>query len=148
MRHLTVLLFTLLIPIAATGASQGAGIEDQMSPETFRASGLHKLSPEELSTLNHWLDGRFSETRERALETVNPPDEIRSHIDGNFTGWDGKTVFRLKNGQTWVQRTKGRWKHRVLDPEVIIKRNLFGFFRMTLVEEGRSIGVKLKPVER
>jgi hypothetical protein len=28
---------------------------------------------------------------------------VDSHIDGDFTGWDGETVFRLQNGQVWQQ---------------------------------------------
>ena len=141
-------LFSLLIATMSTGQSIGAGIEDQMPPETFRASGLHKLTEDELGRLNQWLQGYLSETRREAhreaSESVEPEGEVRSRIDGEFRGWDGKTIFKLKNGQTWVQRTRGRWKHRATDPEVVIERNFLGFFRMTLVEEGRSIGVKLK----
>jgi hypothetical protein len=28
---------------------------------------------------------------------------IESRIDGEFTGWDGDTIFRLQNGQIWQQ---------------------------------------------
>lgn len=122
-------------------------IEEQMPPEIFKAAGLDRLTARELGTLNDWLEGRLSDAREAARSSapasVEPPDEIRSSIDGEFTGWDGTTVFRLKNGQVWSQRTRGRWRHRATDPEVLIERNMFGFFRMTLLDEGRSIGVKL-----
>ncbi len=29
---------------------------------------------------------------------------IRAQIVGKFTGWSGKTLFRLTNGQFWMQR--------------------------------------------
>ena len=148
------LIFPIFLSVLLTlaGQTHGAGIEERMTPDTFQATGLHKLTRDELKRLDEWFQAHLSQTRTQAIQSASglqePPDEIRSRIDGEFTGWDGKSVFKLKNGQTWVQRTKGRWRHQASDPEVIIKRNFLGFFRMTLVEEGRSIGVKLKRAER
>lgn len=30
--------------------------------------------------------------------------DIHSSIEGSFTEWDGKTIFKLKIGQQWKQR--------------------------------------------
>ncbi len=38
------------------------------------------------------------------LETSSSSEEaIASKIDGMFHGWDGRTVFKLRNGQVWQQ---------------------------------------------
>ena len=126
----------------------GERIEEQMTLETFRATGLDKLTAEELDRLNDWLRGRLERVEEATRASAEPPTEIRSRIDGDFAGWDGDTVFRLKNGQVWEQRTGGRWRHRARDPEVVITRNLLGFYRMKLVDEDRSVGVRLKRERR
>ncbi len=35
--------------------------------------------------------------------SVASGDVIESRIDGEFTGWDGETIFKLVNGQIWQQ---------------------------------------------
>ena len=129
---------------------QFPGIEQLMSPEEFAASGLDKLSAEELQALDDWLlvytAGEAAilrtdntEVREAAKET-----EITSRIQGDFKGWSGETVFRLENGQVWRQRLQGKYRYRgPANPEVKIHRNFLGFYMMTLVEADKSVGVKL-----
>ena len=65
-----------------------------------------------------------------------------SAIDGNFEGWSGSTIFRLKNGQIWQQRLSGKWKYNKQSPAVRIKKNFFGYFVMR-VDDRKSIGAKL-----
>ena len=51
-------------------------------------------------------------------------------------------MFRLENGQVWRQRLDGRYQYSgAPNPAVRIDKNWLGFYRMTLVKEGRSIGV-------
>lgn len=45
---------------------------------------------------------------------------IRTQIDGVFKGWDGKTVFEMRNGQVWQQSTNKSLNHRSNSPEVLI----------------------------
>lgn len=69
------------------------------------------------------------------------PDQMRSHIPGQFEGWSGDTVFNLANGQIWRQRYATRWTTEMTDPEVIITRHLFGLHRMEVVGTGQSVPV-------
>lgn len=47
-------------------------------------------------------------------------DVIESNIDGAFEGWNGDTVYRLMNGQTWKQKEyKYEYKY-AYNPDVII----------------------------
>jgi len=47
---------------------------------------------------------------------------VETRIDGEFTGWDGETVFRLANGQIWQQASYDYEYHYAYSPEVIIVR--------------------------
>jgi hypothetical protein len=72
--------------------------------------------------------------------------EIRSrHVPG-FTGWTGKTVFRLENGQVWQQTRSGRMAYRGPDrPMITIKRGFMGGYQLTV--EGINKKVYVKRIE-
>ena len=134
-------------PVPATEAPD---VTELMTPEEFRASGLEKLSAEELAVLNRWLvrfaakDARqLREHSEAVREEIKRVDDesLRTRIVGEFRGWDGETVFRLENGQTWKQRLRGRWFYRATSPEVELRKNFLGYWEMRIVEADRAIGV-------
>lgn len=143
----------LLLALAAALPAAAADTPDVralMSAEEFRAAGLDKLSAEELEALNQWVI-RYTakdapEIRQRSevvreeiakVEAVG----VRTRIAGEFRGWEGSTVFRLENGQTWKQRLPGRWFHKAQSPEVELRKNMMGFWVMRLVDADRAIGV-------
>lgn len=66
---------------------------------------------------------------------------LRARIVGEFTGWDGKTLFKLDNGQVWRQSTSGVYRYKSSDPEVVIEKGLVGY-KLRLVETKRSISVR------
>ena len=69
-------------------------------------------------------------------------DEMTSRIPGTFTGWTGNTKFVLENGQVWQQRYATRWTTELENPEVIVKRGMFGLHRMKIVGTSKSVPVK------
>lgn len=69
------------------------------------------------------------------------PEVVEAQIAGDFRGWDGKTLFRLTNGQIWQQRVGGRYRYRAVDPEVKIQRARFGYY-LEITATGRKVGVK------
>ena len=68
--------------------------------------------------------------------------EINTRILPVFTGWTGRTIFTMANGQVWQQRMDGDYAFKGADTRVVITRGAFGLDRMRLVESGRWIGVK------
>ncbi len=146
--------------LPATGsAKEFPGIETLMSKEEFAATGLGKLSAEERKALDAWLlkyttDDVPSLVREvpelkesislKQAVTLKPEEEgpMVSRIFGSFSGWKGKTLFRLENGQVWKQRQTGRYSKKLENPEVRINKNLMGFYMLEILETGRRIGVK------
>jgi hypothetical protein len=47
---------------------------------------------------------------------------IRGQINGKFTGWSGNTLFRLTNGQFWVQKRYAYHYHYAYRPSVVIEQ--------------------------
>ena len=123
------------------------GIEGLMTEEEQTSSGINRLTEEELHNLNTWLI-RFTAQEAPTLKAKNPEvakvakEGIKSRITGDFTGWSGKTLFKLENGQIWKQRYGRTWKTKLSNPEVIIRKGGFGAYEMEVVSESRSIGVK------
>jgi hypothetical protein len=148
---LIVLLFSLLFSVEARLEDKSfPGIETLMLSEEFSAAGLERLSEEELAALNAWLL-RYTAGEAAILRVEN--DEVReaqqdfevlTRVTGNFRGWSGETVFRLENGQIWRQRLRSRYTYvGEANPEVRISRNFMGFYKLTVVETNRGVGVSL-----
>lgn len=83
----------------------------------------------------------------QSTSSVWPPPKredfiIRDRISGTFSGWRGKTLFRLDNGQIWVQRQRGYYRTSMENPEITITRNALGFFVLEVVSSGRKVPVK------
>ncbi len=76
---------------------------------------------------------------EEALETGEP---FEAQVLGGFTGWSGKTVFTLDNGQVWRQRHATTYRYRGDDNRVRLEANFFGLWEMTVLSTGRSVGVR------
>lgn len=76
------------------------------------------------------------------LTPLSEESEINTRILPPFTGWTGRTIFTMENGQVWQQRMDGNYTFKGTDTRVVITRGTFGLDRMRLVESGRWIGVK------
>lgn len=147
------LLALALLP-AWAAAQDDARIEDLMSADERAATGVEGLSDRELEALNRWLRDRGvlppvgAGNRAAVAESVpprpvygqrEPVADVITRIEGEFGGWDGKTVFTLANGQVYQQRRPGRWKTSLDNPEVRIRKSFIGY---EMEIDGRSIGVK------
>ena len=140
----------LLLPTAvwAADGKPFPGIEKLMEKEEFEAAGLQKLNPTERKALNQWLinytieEAPVMRRNNMEVKEAEKSIQITSRIKQPFTGWQGDTTFYLENGQVWKQRLTGRYFHKIDSSEVIISKNLFGFYKMTIVETGKAVGVK------
>ena len=76
----------------------------------------------------------------RASEKKPASDSsFEARLTGNFTGWSGKTVFRLDDGQVWRQRSAANYRHRGTDMRVKFKKNWMGGWEMTVVSSGKTV---------
>ncbi|MBA6413539.1 hypothetical protein H2508_10505 [Parahaliea sp. F7430] len=145
-------LTVLLLPSSLLQAKEKdfPGIENLMSDAEYRAAGLDKLSPSERQALNQWLisytvkDAQHLRSSSAELRQAEDKIRIEAQVKGAFKGWRGKTVFTLDNGQVWQQRLSGRFFYSGENRRVLIKKNLFGFYELTHVATGKTVGVSRK----
>jgi hypothetical protein len=79
----------------------------------------------------------------RASEKKPASDSsFEARLTGNFTGWSGKTIFRLDDGQVWRQRSAANYRHRGTDMRVKFKKNWMGGWEMTVVSSGKTVLVR------
>ena len=64
-----------------------------------------------------------------------------TEIDGQFTGWDGDTVFRMANGGIWQQASYGYEYHHSYRPDVIIYQHR-GYTYMQVEDVDKTIKVR------
>ena len=144
-RHCIALLLALAMLPAF--AADDPDIRELMTAEEFAASGLSSLANEQIEAINRWLVRYTVEDSARMRRTspavaATERTDVRSRIDGEFTGWDGYTRFRLQNGQVWETNTTRRYSYNAVDPEVVITRNFLLIHRMRIVETGKTISVR------
>jgi len=160
-----LILGVVLFPGIGMGAEPFPGVEKLMTPEQLKSTGLEKLTPEELKFLNEWLRNYSAGTAETAKveakaaakaearaevvkevreqeKDAKQAERIVSQIQGEFRGWNGKTMFPLKNGQVWQQRSSGQLFHKAVEPKVEITKNLLGYYVMHIIGTSYSVGVK------
>lgn len=146
-----VLSAMILIVFAGTLRAEGdesfPGVQNLMSAEEFRATGLDRLTPAEREALNRWLisytigDAAVIRDNNPEVKKADREQRISASIIGAFNGWSGDTVFRLDNGQVWQQRHASRFPYNGDEKEVLIDRNFLGFYRMTHLASGRAVNV-------
>jgi hypothetical protein len=75
-------------------------------------------------------------------------EKVSSRIAGEFKGWTGATIFRLENGQVWVQENPNdhQWFKTEMNPPVEISHSMFGGWKLT-VNGNRGLWVRVKRVQ-
>ncbi|HEX7966183.1 MAG TPA: hypothetical protein VF651_10765 [Gammaproteobacteria bacterium] len=179
-----VFLFASLAFGAVQAADKPLDVRDAMTATQFHATGLDKLSPQELAAFNAWLAGythapsaatagaptamvaplpapvpatpaasmaatpapAAASTASFGKEMLSSeqrgePARIESRIVGTFTGWNGRTLFKLENGQVWKQADSSTYETRLDNPPVVIKRMSFGYL-LSLTGHGATVFVK------
>jgi hypothetical protein len=128
------------------------GVEKAMKPAEYEAAGLQKLEPAERAKLDEFIRNYVAASNERVATTavdqavkankVSAPEVIQSRIVGPFSGYNGRSVFTLENGQRWAQSQRDTAYFPKIDsPPVVIVKSGFGY-RMHIAGGG-SIRVSL-----
>jgi hypothetical protein len=55
------------------------------------------------------------------------PNVIESRIDGEFSGWEGETIFSLQNGQIWQQSSYAYKYKYAYSPKILIFKSGSGY---------------------
>lgn len=133
MRILTCFILACGLAHSGTAAAQDdyTRIENRLDAGQMKATGLDRLSAEQLELLNTLLsEDRKSvvkATRDESAkrESGSRQDQRREPIDtrlkGEFRGWSAGSRFELENGQQWTV-TEGEYRTRkpVASPRIVI----------------------------
>lgn len=147
MRHaLLALPLALLLAFASTASATEpyVDIEQRLTPEQRRATGLDTLSAEQLHLLNTLLRAQQQAAPRQDVPTAAAqPDApvaesggnyvgldagpISAHVRGSVAGWEPGTVFELDNGQQWkVLKGSATLPRTLQDPAVKIVPGVIG----------------------
>jgi hypothetical protein len=161
LKNFTLLFFAgALLAVSAAEAKDAPAVRTLMTPEDYSESGLDKLSEAERAHLSEWVE-RYREGAVIGPEVHKRPSQmtpdervvhkkevaearatqIVAKVVPAFKGWNGKTMFRLDNGQQWQQRTTGRLRYSGADSTVTISQNAMGKYVMKHQGTGRAVGV-------
>ena len=143
----------------------------QLTPEERRAAGLEQLTPEQQAALDtlasRYAQASSQQVREEVraevkrevaaeqktkavaragLSTADNTTIVHTRIVGPSNGWSGTTIFRLENGQVWVQTdsTDRFWMQTVESPEIELRPASLGGWKLFLA--GRNVWVHVRRV--
>lgn len=134
-------------PFAAKSEQSHLDIEQRLTAEQQRATGVDTLSPEQLALLNRLL----REEPTTPAKAESPPSErnsgrptfvgsdnkpVKSRLQGSVDGWQPGSVFTLQNGQKW-QVLKGSVKlpTSLQAPEIIVVPGIAGRWFLQVSED-------------
>lgn len=133
-----------------------------MSVADFRATGLDHLTDAQIRALDAWF-ADYQRTHSPCAPAAAAPvmaasapaataatpagDVIVAHLDGNFTGWGGTTVFKLDNGQVWEQVDDSVLSiGAIKNPKVTIHKGLISAYYLSVEGINDSVAVRrIKP---
>lgn len=72
-------------------------------------------------------------------------ESIKTRITGEFTGWKKGMKLHLENGQVWKVVSRGAGYKKMNNPEITIKRGIFGSFDAKV--EGLNARAKLRRIK-
>lgn len=167
LRSLGLLLSGVLSSVAA--AADAPSLEERMTADEFRETGLDTLTPAQRAALDAWLERKGCSATSAATALAAPSDngataapiadtrglrptaldeesDITSRVLGRFTGWESGAVFELENGQVWRSVDGGSSLRGVnlRDPRVTIRKGLMGGWRLKV--EGYNASVRVERV--
>lgn len=140
-------LVLALLPALAWAQAPYVKLEQRLSAEQLRATGLDTLTPEQLALLNSLLDEQTRATVQAArveakaeaaaAGTQRDPDPSRfiglsdepiaSRAKGTITGWAPGSEFTLENGQVWkVLKGERQLDAPLESPEVLVVPGIAG----------------------
>lgn len=137
-----LVLAALAAALPARAQSTYVPVETRFNTEQFQAAGLHRLSPDELATLNRLLRDDQATVVRRATAPDREQEPVRSSIAGEFRGWNSGTVFTLANGESW-RVTEGSYSVRpVSNPGVTIRPGVISGWYMEV--DGHPVKAKVR----
>jgi hypothetical protein len=114
-----ILAISAVLVFSAT-AQQELTIDQVMSPDELRSTGVSALTQGQRKELDRWLTRYTNVLLAGKRKTGGCDPAIETRIDGDFEGWEDETTYKLRNGQIWQQARYHYHYHYAYAPEVTI----------------------------
>lgn len=146
------LAFLFLLPISAKSPSPQLKIDQVVTEQELRDTGVSTISSAQRHALNQWLN-RYTlkiiaaATAQQSAIQATPSARsscspaVESTISGEIEGWDGDTIFKLDNAQIWQQAAYDYTYFYAYRPDVTIYQTSAGC-RMKVENETETVLVK------
>src|SRR5580704_10697453 len=115
-----VLLGISAIFVFSATAQQELTIDQVMSPDELKSTGVSALTQGQRKELDRWLTRYTNVLLAEKRKTGGCDPAIETRIDGDFEGWEDETTYKLRNGQIWQQASYHYHYHYAYAPEVTI----------------------------
>ena len=164
MRLPTVLALAFIACLASPAHAQRnyQPLEERLTPEQMRETGLDQLTAGQLERLNRILgeeevvrtqairdEVEVQAKRERGSRHGPERELIVSKLKGEFRGWSPGTRFELENGQVWRVTDTPEYYVRIVNavmaPAVVVSPGMVGGWYLQV--EGHSPRAKVQLVK-
>jgi hypothetical protein len=155
--RLACVLIAASIALAANASADKdyVAIEQRLTSEQLRATGLASLSPEQLALLNRLLrdesaaasvgDVTAPATQRIAADSEKPASApyiatesktFQARLKGTISAWQPGTVFELENGQRWqVLKGSVTLPKPLTTPEILVVPGIAGRWFLQVTED-------------
>ena len=122
-------------PAPATAATPATAGKAPAAPESNQAAKSSKILPA-------WVGALL--TLERIGSKGTKPEAMETRLTGDFSGWTGRSTFRLENGQVWIQANNDTYEYTpaLRTPKVKIFPASFGTFWLEIEDVNQRCRVK------
>jgi hypothetical protein len=120
MKRRLLLLGISAVFVLSAPAQQQLTIDQVMSPDELKSTGIFTLTQAQRKELDRWLARYTHVLLAETKKSGGCDPAIETQIDGDFEGWEGETIYKLRNGQIWQQATYHYHYHYAYAPEVTI----------------------------
>lgn len=117
-------------------------IDRVMTADELKSTGISTLSQAQRKELDRWLTRYTLLLLEEKKSSGGCDPVIETRIDGDFNGWEGETVYKLRNGQIWQQARYHYHYHYAYAPEVTIYPTAGGCAMRVSDDDDEAISVR------
>src|SRR5260370_40428438 len=103
MRRGLLMLGISAVLVLSAPAQQELSIDQVMSPDELKSTGVSTLSQAQRRELDRWLTRYTYLLLAEKKKSGGCDPAIETQIDGDFKGWEGETIYKLRNCQVWQQ---------------------------------------------
>lgn len=142
LRFVLLSLSAFLIVSAIAQRQEPLTIDQVMTPDELKSTGVSTLSQAQRKELDRWLTSYTDLLLAERKNSSGCDPAIETNIDGDFKGWEGETIYRLRNGQIWQQASYHYHYHYAYAPEVTIYSTARGCAMRVSGDDDEAISVR------